>query len=187
MSRRWFNFKAEPRRRRALILACILFWSIISYLLISHYAVGAGEVVGISMRPTLEDGERYLINRWIFRLRDPLPGEIVALHVYQEQGLSVKRVIALPEELVKIGEGSVYVNGKKLREPYLGPAVRTLGNGMSEKTYKVAEDCYFVLGDNRSESEDSRIFGAVPRSWIGGRVEVPEKANGYLRSSPRPL
>jgi signal peptidase I len=172
--RRLFDFRSVPRPVRALILANMLFWSVISYLLISHFALEAGEVVGISMEPTLQDGDRYIVNRWIYLWRDPRHGEIVALRMPGEEDLTVKRVLALPGELVQFKRGSVLVNGRPLKERYLAPSVSTYGQGLSDKPFKVADGCYFVLGDNRSASEDSRVFGAINRDSIVGLIGVKE-------------
>ena len=172
--RRLFDFRSVPRPARALILANMLFWSVISYLLISHFALEASEVVGPSMQPTLQDGDRYIINRWIYRWRDPRSGEIVALRMPGEDDLSVKRVVALPGDLVQFKRGDVLVNGKPLKERYLAAGVSTYGQGLSDKAFKVADGCYFVLGDNRPASEDSRVFGAIHRDWIVGRIGVKE-------------
>jgi signal peptidase I len=182
MKRRLFDFRSEPRERRALILACMLFWSVISYLLISRFALETGEVVGESMVPTLNDGEHFLINRWIFRFRDPRAGDIVALRMPDDEDLTVKRIIALPRDLVQIKNGFVFVNGKKLSEPYVPTNIQTVGEQLSDKVFKVEDNCYFVLGDNRPKSEDSRMFGAVPQDWLVGRVRVNESqgTRGHL-------
>ena len=98
-------------------------------------------------------------------------GEIVALRLPGEDDLSVKRVIALPRDVVRIKRGVVFVNGKLQPEPYLLSNVITGCGNLGNASYVVAADCYFVLGDNRAVSADSRAFGAVKRGWIVGRVE----------------
>ena len=170
--RRLFDFRDVPRDKRALILACMLFWSVLSYLFISHYAIIGAEVSGDSMLPTLEDGDRFIINRLLYRFRDPRPGEIVALQLPGDEDLSVKRIIALPGDVIRVQAGRVQINGKPLAEPYLPADVRTTGRALRDGAFSVADNCFFVLGDNRSISEDSRSFGAVPRDWLVGRVSV---------------
>jgi signal peptidase I len=174
MKRRLFDFRNVPRRTQTLILACLLFWSILSYLFISRFGVIGGEVSGDSMAPTLADGDRFVINRVIYRVRAPRSGEIVALRLPEEEDLTVKRVIALPSDWVRIVNGRVFLNGKLVPEPYLDPDVATYGNRLSTNIFEVADGCYFVLGDNRGASDDSRSFGAVPRRWIVGRVVAPD-------------
>jgi len=160
----------RPEKRRSLILACLLFWSVISYRVISQYVVQATEIVGPSMAPTLADGERFIIQRWLYLLRKPRRGEIVAVRAPFPDDLSVKRIIGLPGERVRVRHGRVYVNDRELGEPYLAPHIVTLPGLLTTNTYEVAPDCYFVLGDNREVSEDSRFFGAVPREQILGRI-----------------
>ena len=169
--RKFVDLKYHPReRRRALILACLLFWSIISYLVISHYVLGGTEVVGDSMLPTLHNGDRYVIERFAYLLRQPARGEIVALQVPRWDDLTVKRIIAYPSEYVQFRHGQVLVNGQALPEPYLPHGTLTRAGDLSTNVYMVEPGCYFVLGDNRSNSCDSRFFGAVRRDWIVGRI-----------------
>jgi signal peptidase I len=151
----------------------MLFWSLLSYLFFSHWVFGLAEVEGVSMEPTLHDGGRFFINRFIYRFRDPRPGEIVALRFPGEKDLSVKRVIALPRDTVQIRDGKVRVNGMATAEPYLAPGTVTDGGGLGHNAYVVDEGCFFVLGDNRAWSADSRRFGGIKRSWIDGKVAPP--------------
>jgi len=90
-----------------------------SYLLVSHFLVQSVKVVGVSMVPTLQDSERYLLNHWIFYLRAPKPSDVVVLRDPLDQGFSVKRVVAVGGDIVYFQDGNVYVNGRRLREPYL--------------------------------------------------------------------
>lgn len=169
-TRRLFDFSGVPRRTRSLVLACMLFWSILSYLFFKNFVVESTHIVGSSMEPTLKHGERYLVDRWTYRFRAPKRGEIVALRLPGEDYLSVKRIIALPNERLQLRTGDVHMNGKALPEPYLERDGFTYPNGLSSSTYEVAPHCYFVLGDNRQMSVDSRDFGAAHRDWIIGRL-----------------
>lgn len=148
----------------------MLFWSVLSYLLVSRCVFGVAEVEGTSMEPTLNDGGRFFINRLVYRFRDPRPGEIVALRLPGEDDLSVKRVIALPRDTVQILDGKVRVNGMAVAEPYLAPGTVTQGGALDHNAFVVDEGCFFVLGDNRGGSADSRRFGGIKRSWIDGKV-----------------
>ncbi len=131
-----------------------------------------GEVEGNSMLPTLQDGERYLINRMVYRFRDPKPGDIVKITMPGSGDFSVKRIIASPGDVVQIKEGHVFVNGRVSLESYLSKGVSTEGKSLGVKVYRVSGDSYFVLGDNRSLSIDSRMFGAVRRDRLVGRLWI---------------
>ena len=171
MGRKLFDYSAVPRSQRTLILAAMLFGSVLGYFGISRFVMKAGEVNGDSMAPTLMDGQRFLINRIVYRVRDPRPGEIVALRLPGEQELCVKRIVAQPGDVLRIKAGGVQVNGRQLAEPYLPPGVVTTGGRLGSQAYKMAPSAFFVLGDNRKQSVDSRYFGAVQRLWLVGRVE----------------
>ena len=165
-------------RRRSTVLAALLLWSVVSFLFISRFVLSAAEVEGDSMYPALCDGNRYLLNRWIYRFYDPQPGDIVAVQVPRYEDLSVKRIVASPGDKVQIKNGWVRVNGRRLEEPYLPAGVITTPGPLATASYRVDPGCYFVLGDNRSGSLDSRYFGAVRREWIIGRVAV----SGHLKA-----
>jgi len=168
--RRFFDYRSVSREKRTQILAAMLFGSILSYFLITRYILSIGEVEGASMLPTLKEGDRYLINRIIYRIGDPRPGDIVEIKMSIPDDFSVKRIIALPGDVVQIKEGTVFVNGKSLVEPYLPAGMSTDGKALGMNAYKVSDNAYFVLGDNRSVSADSRLFGAVQRSRLVGRL-----------------
>ena len=169
-SRRWFDYRTVPRRERALILACMLFWSVLSYWFISSSVFRAAEVVGVSMEPTMHDGDRFVLDKMSYRFRSPRRGEIVALRLAHDAELSVKRIVALPGERFQFKDSHVYVNGARLPEPYLLPSVATDPGVLSNHVYAIYPGSYFVLGDNRANSGDSRSFGAVAMKNIEGRV-----------------
>ena len=170
--RRFFDPKYCRERRRTYILACLVFWSILSYLGITHYVLQATQVVGTSMEPTLYDGDRLVINRLIYRLRDPRPGEVVAVVFPDEDAPAVKRIVAVPRDRVQIADDRVVVNGKPLDEPYVPAGNATTRGALSTAAYEVAANSYFVLGDNREASMDSRYLGAVTRDRIIGRIKA---------------
>lgn len=158
---------ATDYRQSSLVL-CIILWSILSYVFISNYVVMAVEVKGISMSPTLLDGQRYLLFRCPLLWRTPHKGEIVVIEDPQDHGLSVKRIVALPNEWIEVRRDGVYVNDCKLSESYLTTfAAFASGERPVRRTHLGHED-YFVLGDNREVSADSRIYGPVPRKYILG-------------------
>jgi signal peptidase I len=175
--RRLFDYRQVPRAARTRILAAMMLGSVLSYFGCSRFVIGMGEVVGQSMWPNLVDGERLLINRVAYRLGDPRPGDVVALRFPNEDDWVVKRVIAQPGDMVRIRGGRVWVNGRALMEPYLPMGVPTLARAMRDRSYRIAGNCYFVLGDNRLSSDDSRMFGAVSREQFVGRVVLRKQVD----------
>lgn len=163
-----FDFSGTSRRAQTLILACILFWSVLAYLGVTRFVFLPVEVSGVSMSPTLLNGERRLVHRWMYRLREPRRGDIVAIDLPSYDDLSVKRIVARPYEKVQIKNHRVYVNEEVLDEPYLSSQVPTWSGPLRNRAFRIAPDCYFVLGDNRPDSIDSRTFGAVHRRTIIG-------------------
>lgn len=142
-----------------------------SYFLISHFLVESVRVVGESMHPTLENSQRYLLNRWVLYLRAPHRGEIVVIRDPLDDGLSVKRVVAIAGDRINIKDGMIYVNGKRLSEPYLQPGTPTFaGPYLDEQQFQCQPGQFFVLGDNRNNSVDSRAYGPVSRRAILGLI-----------------
>jgi signal peptidase I len=142
-----------------------------SFVFATNYIVQSVQVVGNSMSPTLEDSHRYVLNRWVYHMRDPKPGDIVVLRDPTDNGYAIKRVIAGAGDSVYIKGGHIYVNGKELFEPYLKPGTPTYpGPQSTEQWFICGKDKYFVLGDNRNNSCDSRIYNAVPKENILGMV-----------------
>ncbi len=152
--------------RRVYRLAFILFWSVLLCLLFQRYVVSFGIVAEQSMQPTLPDGSSFLINRYVYHFTTPSRGDVVALHsrAYESEELT-KRVIGLAGEKVRIRLGKVYVDGHMLKEPY---AVGWTGPDLGPIT--LGADEYFVMGDNRPRSEDSRHFGPVKARNINGKI-----------------
>ena len=140
-----------------------------AYLLISHFLIQSVKVVGTSMDPTLRNSQMYLLNRFAFLVRTPQPSDIVVLRDPGDHGLSVKRIVASPGDTVILRKGALFVNGRVLDEPYLPEGTVTYpGPYVKEQTFTCAPGQFFVLGDNRMNSADSRIYGPVSRSAILG-------------------
>jgi signal peptidase I len=137
----------------------------------SRVVVTAVEVRGSSMSPTLLSGDMVILNRFAAITRVPVRGELVVLKDPETHELVVKRVVALPEETVSISFDHAYVNGKLLAEPYLHLA-RKSPAGQPGKAMMVPKGHFFVLGDNRNNSVDSRVFGPVPRENIVGVINL---------------
>jgi signal peptidase I len=140
-----------------------------SYFAISHFLLQSVKVVGRSMVPTLYDSQNYLLNRWIYYVHAPKHHDVVVLRDPSDNGFSVKRIIATPGESVYLKEGKVYVNGCKLTETYLVPGTLTfINSNVQNELILCGKDQYFLLGDNRGNSIDSRTYGPVPRRNILG-------------------
>lgn len=125
-------------------------------------------VQGASMQPRIEDNERIVVNKFIYRFQGVARGDVVVFYYPRDPSVSyIKRVIGLPGDRVELKSGAVYVNGLPLDEPYLLPSYRD-GYDMPEVT--VEKGHYFVMGDHRSSSMDSRSFGPVPEKYIYGKA-----------------
>jgi signal peptidase I len=142
-----------------------------SYLFFSRVVVTAVEVKGTSMSPTLTAGDRFLLNRFVYLTREPQRGELVVLKDPETHELIVKRIIGLPCETVIMQSDAVYVNGRRLPEPYAAASARRDLSPLG-KAVVVPRGFYFVLGDNRTRSVDSRAFGPVTRESIVGVITL---------------
>jgi signal peptidase I len=143
---------------------------LISYGLINRFVVTSVVVQGRSMLPTLEHGKRYLLHRWLVHQRRPHRGDLVVIRDPGHDDFAVKRVVALAGETVEIKNGAVFVDGMLLFENYLLSGTKTLPAQADGRTWTLASDQYFVLGDNRGLSEDSRAYGPVDHERIVGFI-----------------
>lgn len=167
-ARRALDRRDRGRRRRlitalgtTLKLGLILFFT---YGLIFNFSI----VRGSSMSPGIHDGDRILVDHLTYLLRDVKRLDIVVLQYPLDPRLDyIKRVIGLPGDEIVIEDGNVYVNGVHLDEPYIAePDPRTHLREI------VHADAFFVMGDNRPHSSDSREFGQVPRANLVGLVNL---------------
>jgi signal peptidase I len=158
-----------------------LVWVVVlgmaSYVIASHYVLESVKIVGPSMSPTLKDSSRHLLSHFVYLYRTPKPGDIVVIRDPVDGLLSVKRIIAEPGDSVGFADGQVLVNGVRLKEPYLEETTRThskLEANLTQSTVirflRCGENEYFILGDNRYDSTDSRVYGSVRRDDILGLV-----------------
>ena len=131
------------------------------------YIVRSGDMRGRSMLPTIRPGDWLLVGR---RGTDHLSLGDIIVHAAVEGGNddAVKRVIGMPGEEVRLGEGGLYIDGEVLHEPYLGGLPSSVG--LDDRAWNVDEGAYFVMGDNRAHSTDSRDYGAVGLELVLGRV-----------------
>jgi signal peptidase I len=162
-----------PRRtlkRQVLLLAVLLVSCLVSYAAINRWFLSTVVVQGRSMAPTLNDGDRCLLNRLSYLYASPKRGDMVVIRDRGESDLAVKRLVALPGESVRLSEGRIFVNGRSLIEPYLENGTETIAPTGADQAYSLGAREYFVLGDNRAESEDSRYYGPVSRDQILGTL-----------------
>jgi signal peptidase I len=140
------------------------------------------KVEGTSMLPGLTDQERIFINKFVYHLEPISRGDIVVFHYPRDTAKSyIKRVIAVAGDRVQIDDGRVYVNGRRIRELYVPDDYR---DDRSYPETVVPRNTYFLLGDHRSSSSDSRDFGPVERQYIYGKavfVYWPVEKLGVLR------
>jgi signal peptidase I len=126
------------------------------------------KVEGTSMAPLLSDQERIFINKFVYRFEDIHRGDVVVFWYPLDRSKSfIKRVIGLPGETVDIRHGLLYVNGQLVPEPYVPPQYTDVTDF---GPVKVPKDSYFVMGDHRISSNDSRVFGPVASQFIYGRA-----------------
>jgi signal peptidase I len=126
------------------------------------------KVEGTSMMPSLEDQERIFVNKFVYRLEPIERGDIVVFRYPRDPSKSfIKRVIGIAGDHIRIDGGQVYVNDEALDEDYVPPAYT---DARSFKEIVVPPNHYFVLGDHRSMSQDSRDFGPVEQSFIYGKA-----------------
>lgn len=146
------------------ILQTILV-SLAIFLFVYVFLVQPHRVKGESMIPNFHDGELLLTEKVTYRLYKPARGDVIVFKAPNSRNVDfIKRVIGLPGEQVRIENGSVFINGEKLDEPY--ETQQTSGT----EEIAVGQDQYFVLGDNRNASSDSRSFGPISKQSIRGRT-----------------
>ena len=156
--------------RQGLAWVRDLVLSVIIAALVILFIYQPVQVEGTSMMPALENQERIFINKFTYRLgiERIARGDLVVFWFAADPGKSyIKRVVALPGDRVRIDRGSVYVNGQSLREDYVPEEYR---DRVSVPELTVPADYYYVLGDHRSSSSDSRSWGPVRRETIYGKA-----------------
>lgn len=155
--------------------------SIAASVLIILFLYQPVRVEGTSMLPRLEDHDRLFINKFVYHFESIHRGDVVVFHYPRDPEKSyIKRVIALPGDRLRIDRGQVILNGHSLPEAYVPEEYRD-GKSLPEET--IPEDEYFVMGDHRSISSDSREFGPVDRDLIYGKavfVYWPTKDAGVV-------
>ncbi len=130
-------------------------------------------VDGPSMEPNFYTGQRVIVSRVNYMLERPQRGEIIVFESPDQPGIDpplIKRVIGLPGETVEIRDTQVYINGRELDEPYINEACSQ--SRCADTTWELDSNQYFVMGDNRNRSRDSRSFGPIEREHVIGEALV---------------
>ena len=170
--------------KRVLEYAGIAVVAVLVALAVQAWLIKPYRIPSESMLDTLRPGDRVLVNRFVYHLREPERGDVVVFRYPRDPDVVfIKRIIGAPGDVVEVRDGSVYVNGRPVKEPYVhrtrGLADPTIAQAsiagstlhdpwsLSEP-YKVPAGQYFVMGDNRTDSDDSRDWGTVSRSAIVG-------------------
>lgn len=145
-----------------------IFFAVATAIFIVIFVIQPVKVEGTSMQPRLVDQERIFVNRFIYRFESIHRGDIVVFWYPRDTNKSfIKRVAAVPGDMIEIRNGVVLVNGSQVVESYLRPEFR---DHESFSRTVVPPDQYFVLGDHRNSSNDSRNWGFVPRDLIYGKA-----------------
>ncbi len=185
------NFRRKRRKMKLSTAKSVAAWvvEIIIVLLVAFvlvYCAGMRvTVVGNSMESTISDGSQILVNRFVYNIKSPKSGDVIVFlpNGNEKSHYYVKRVIGVPGDKVQIKNGLLYVNG----ELYDMEDTDTIKNaGVAEEEITVGEDEYFVLGDNRNSSEDSRYanIGNIKKEYIKGKawfVVRPFKEMGRIK------
>lgn len=153
--------------RLGLLLRDVLISIAASFLIIT-FVYQPVRVEGTSMQPELRDQDRLFINKFAYHFENITRGDVVVFHYPRDPSKSyIKRVIALPGDTLRIVDGQVFVNDKAVAEPYVPERYR---DDRSLPEVMIPPSEYFVMGDHRSISSDSRDFGPVPRNLIYGKA-----------------
>lgn len=177
------NLYKKPPKYKKYIKSVILWiveivLVILAAYLIIEYAVEKTTMMGISMNTTLNDGDKIIINKVAYLKKDPKRYDVIVFNQNKSGHgyYNIKRVIGLPGETIEIIKGYIYINGEKLEEEIKVEPMNIAG--LAEEEIILEENEFFVLGDNRNSSEDSRFanIGTIVKSDIIGKA--------WLRLSP---
>ena len=135
------------------------------------YGVVTFRMPSRSMEPTIPEGSIFVVSAWPYLLAQPHPGDLMVFSYPKDRRIAyAKRVIATGDSTVEIANGVVLVDGKPVSEEYISQDVSTSDYARSMRRVRVPPKSYFVMGDNRDNSEDSRVWGFLPRDHIIGKV-----------------
>lgn len=161
-------------------------------VMIYLFVMSPQEISGASMEPNFHNGEYILTNKIEYKLKNPSRGDVVIFKSPLNKDIDyIKRIIALPGETVILKDSALWVNGKKVAEPYLAPDVYIFGGSYLREGVEVTvpDGQYFVVGDNRPHSSDSREFGPIAKEDFIGKALVrywPFDQMGLVKSPSYP-
>ena len=171
--------RTASRGRTILEYVVLAVVAVAVALLIQAFLVKPYRIPTASMEDTLLIGDRVLVDRISWRFSQPERGDIVVFHAPVVGPVLIKRIIGLPGDEISLSGGSVYINGRRLDEPYVRrlrgrqEPSEPFSNGLPwslQEPYTVPDGSYFVMGDNRTDSGDSREFGPIKREQFVGRA-----------------
>lgn len=172
------NFGRRRKKLNIPLIKEVLVWAVelaivLAAAFVLVYFIGLRtSVVGQSMAKTLDAGDEILVNRFIYKVTEPKTGDIIVFlpNGNEKSHYYVKRVIAVPGDTVQIKAGVLYLNGEEYEEEIDCETIQEAG--LAEEEITIGEDEYFVLGDNRNNSEDSRYanIGNVKKEYIIGKA-----------------
>ncbi|WP_130777129.1 signal peptidase I [Bacillus luti] len=157
--------KEELRQMRIFLI-----WSFCFVVLIKTFYITTFEIEGQSMYPSYHDQQRIVAEKVSYRMHEPSYSDVVIVHLTNKQSDNhpfniIKRVIGKPGDVIEVKNGKVYRNGKALNEPYIKDEMLD-----EMDPYRIPKNEYFVMGDNRNNSSDSRYYGSFSKDSIIGKV-----------------
>lgn len=167
---------AVPRQssfRGAVEWVLVVAGALLIAFLVKTFLIQAFYIPSLSMSPTLKVNDRVLVNKLSYEIGDVKRGDVVVFRGPQDEEAKdlIKRVVGLPGDTVEVRDGSMLIDGRVLSEPYLQPGVRSEALTQTSR-WVVGPDEYFVMGDNRGNSRDSRYFSPIDGSLVVGKAFV---------------
>lgn len=184
-----FNFNEKPTmwerfKKHGISLLVEILIAILAAFLMTHFGLEKTTMMGDSMKTTLKDGDKILVNKMIYHISSPKRNDVI---VFRQTGkehdfYNVKRIIGLPGETVLIQNGQVYINGDLLDEKITVDGMKN--GGLANEELVLDDDEYFVLGDNRNNSEDSRFanVGNIVKSDVVGKAWIRLNPFNFINS-----
>ncbi len=168
------KYKTPFAKSMAEVVESALMAIALVFLFIRPFVVQAFFIPSPSMYPTLREGDHILVNKFVYRFREPRVGEIIVFKAPPDASDDnterdfIKRLVGVPGDTVEVKEGALFRNGRRMDEPYLEEKEITY----SMPAMKIPDDRLFVLGDNRNDSRDSHWWGTLERKRVIGKAMV---------------